>query len=336
MRNNGHSNRISTNRAFALLVLAGVFIMALGLAAILPSRAWSAASGGSPNISAKAGSGGVTEGLFVTLSADGVIATASSPSDAVVGVCRTTAAATKITSYAPVGAQTTVTSGEAITAGDLLTAGTGGKAFVLDADDTLTQRICAVAVTSAVGANHDVDVIVTAAAAEQRRAITGHVEVTGNLTVAAANRLQIRDANAAISAATSGNLLISATGAVYCQGVVLGSGEDVTAIDANTALDPNASGAVYNVTADAVITLPATAAGVTYTFVNGGADNAVTITLDPNASDLIRGAGSDGADDTDFINPKDQSGHGDFVTITGDGSVGWYIQRKSGYWEYAE
>jgi len=416
MRNNVHSNRQITSRAFALLVLAGVFIMALGLAAILPSRAWSAAAGGSPNISAKAGSSGVTEGLFVTLSADGVIATASSPSDAVVGVCRTTAAATKITSYAPVGAQTTVTSGEAITAGDLLTAGSGGKAFVLDADDTLTQRICAVAVTSAVGANHDVDVIVTAAAAEQRLAVTGNTTITGNLTLPAANALKLRDANATISSSTTGTLDIAAatlvtssaavrlatnkalqfrdanatisssatgkltvagdatfTGATTIDGdfvvnfgtstyygdanatiaspstgmlalcsssritaesPIVGVNEAVTAINGNVSLDANSSGTVYDVTADAVITLPATAAGITYTFICDGADGDVQITLSPNSSDLIRGKGYDGADNTDWINTKATADRGDYITIVGDGDAGWLIQRQGGTWTH--
>ena len=158
------TNRLGTTRgAFALLVVAGIVIVSCLVVMCQPERAWSAGSGGSANISAKTGVGGVTEGLFVTLSSDGVIATASSPADAVVGVCRKTAVVNQITSYAPVGAQTTVTSGEAITAGDLLTAGLGGQAFVLNPADIITQRIAAVALTAAIAANHEIDCIVVAA-----------------------------------------------------------------------------------------------------------------------------------------------------------------------------
>lgn len=80
------------------------------------------------------------------------------------------------------------------------------------------------------------------------------------------------------------------------------------------------------------ITLPATAAGLTYTFVNGGADAAVAVTISPNASDRIMGAGLTAADNKDLINTKTTARKGDRVTIVGDGADGWYVQSMVGTW----
>ena len=118
--------------------------------------------------SAKAGSGGVTAKTFVKLSAARTIVASTAVTDSVVGVCELTAAANALTRYAPAGTEATVTSGELIAVGDLLTTGTGGKAFVLDADDASTQRVAAMALTAASGADEDVTVVVLASAVEQR------------------------------------------------------------------------------------------------------------------------------------------------------------------------
>ena len=99
------------------------------------------------------------------------------------------------------------------------------------------------------------------------------------------------------------------------------------------------------------ITLPATKAGVKYTFVNSGAAGNNIITISPNASDAIKGnlnssvganadattadglvAISGGADDKDWINTKATSNVGDRVTIVGDGSDGWWIVDGCGIW----
>lgn len=122
---------------------------------------------------AKAGSGGVTKGLFVKLSAAGTVVSATAVGDSTVGVCEITASANALTRYAPPGTQTTVTSGEAIAVGDLLTAGTGGKAFVLDENDTTAQRVAAVALTAVDAADKDVTVLVLASTVEQRLAVGG-------------------------------------------------------------------------------------------------------------------------------------------------------------------
>lgn len=80
------------------------------------------------------------------------------------------------------------------------------------------------------------------------------------------------------------------------------------------------------------ITLPATVAGLTYTFVNAGADGAVAITLSPNASDKIQGVGLSAADDKDVVNTKATARKGDMIRIVGDGTDGWLIQEMRGTW----
>ena len=97
------------------------------------------------------------------------------------------------------------------------------------------------------------------------------------------------------------------------------------------------SGKVFLVGTDAlVITLPATKAGVRYTFVNSGADDAVLITDSPNASDKIMGTiaavSMSASDDGDLTNTESGANKGDWCTIVGDGSDGWYIIGGDGVW----
>jgi hypothetical protein len=261
------------------LILVGLAIAGLaGLAALDNVQAQSTGSG---NITAKAYTSGVTDGTFVKLQAAGVITPATAASDKIVGICRHTAASGKLTSYAPIGAQTTVSTDEAIAVGDLLTCDANSKARVLDASQAQTQRIAAIALEAAADANaHTIDVIVVA-------------------------------------------------------GESIGFDNSPTQLAAST-LSPsvNASGTVYNVTVTSVITLPATAIGVTYTFICDGPDGTVEITLSPNASDMIRGKGNAGANDKDLVNTKATAKRGDFVTVTADGAaaVGWNIVRSQGTW----
>jgi len=149
----------------------------------LAAAAWAAPA--AAETSAEAGTGGVTKGRFVKLSAEGQVVTATAATDAVVGVCTLTASAGDLTRYAAVGERATVTSGEDLALGDLLTAGAGGKAYTVDTDDSSNQRIAAVCLSDPSGADEDTTVLVTAAWAEQRLAITGSVTVTGSVTQAA-------------------------------------------------------------------------------------------------------------------------------------------------------
>lgn len=115
----------------------------------------------------------------------------------------------------------------------------------------------------------------------------------------------------------------------------------IETITATQTLSYNDSGKVFLVATDAlVITLPATKAGVKFTFVNSGADANNIITISPNSSDKIIGSIANAAadsvcsasDDGDLVNTKATSNKGDRVTLVGDGEDGWYIIEGIGIW----
>ena len=97
------------------------------------------------------------------------------------------------------------------------------------------------------------------------------------------------------------------------------------------------SGKVFLVGTDELtITLPPTQAGVRYTFVNSGDDDAVLITVDPDDSDAIIGTiaavSMSASDGGALTNTKSGANKGDWATIVGDGSDGWYIIGGDGVW----
>lgn len=99
----------------------------------------------------------------------------------------------------------------------------------------------------------------------------------------------------------------------------------------NTTLSLTAhSGKVVNVTAPATLTLPAVATMHRY-IVRVGADN-ITVTISPNAADLIAGAGASnsgaGTDDKDVIftnQPK-----GSYIVLEYGDANGWAIVESRG------
>ncbi len=102
---------------------------------------------------------------------------------------------------------------------------------------------------------------------------------------------------------------------------------------ANYTMDLDDSGHRTYIDTDAfVITLPATVVGLSYTFVNAGADGAVLIKISPNSSDYIAGANLTKVDNKALLNTKTTAKKGDMVTIVGDGVNGWYITELSGTW----
>jgi hypothetical protein len=113
-------------------------------------------------ITAQAGAGGVTSGLFVKFSADGVVIKAAAATDAIVGVCEQTAALNAQTKYAPPGTRTVVTSGAAFTRGALLTSDANGKAVAVNTATATNHRAAAVALISATGADESIPVLVLA------------------------------------------------------------------------------------------------------------------------------------------------------------------------------
>ena len=114
-------------------------------------------------------------------------------------------------------------------------------------------------------------------------------------------------------------------------------GNYVETVTADQSLSYNDSGKVFLVGTDALtITLPATRAGVKYTFVNSGADGAVLVTVSPNASDKIIGTiaavSMSASDDGDLTNTKSGANKGAWATIVGAGDAGWYIIGGDGVW----
>lgn len=120
----------------------------------------------------------------------------------------------------------------------------------------------------------------------------------------------------------------------------LNAKEVVEVISANITLTEQDSGKIFIVDTDAkTITLPPTVKGVKYTFINGGADGAVLITVSPNANDQINGTTNastnvvlSGLDDKDALNTKASATTGDYLTIVGDGAAGWYVIGCGGIW----
>jgi len=114
----------------------------------------------------------------------------------------------------------------------------------------------------------------------------------------------------------------------------------VETITADKTLSFGDSGKVFLVGTDALtITLPAMSAakaGARFTFVNSGDDDAVLITISPNSSDKIMGTiaavSMTASDDGDLTNTKSGANKGDWCTIVGDGSDGWYIIGGDGVW----
>jgi len=176
--------RIAKKSLIPLILIAALAGLMVGLPII--GHALAVGADGAGNITARSYTAGVTAGRFVKFTTAGVITTATVQGDSTVGVCRKTAASGQLTSYAPVGAETTITSGEAIAVGDLLTAGTLGKAFVLDASRALPQRISAVALDAAAAADSSIRVLVVAAYTagldSSPTAITGNTTLDANST----------------------------------------------------------------------------------------------------------------------------------------------------------
>lgn len=97
------------------------------------------------------------------------------------------------------------------------------------------------------------------------------------------------------------------------------------------ALTVEESGGVFLCATDNMVyTLPSTAMGVVYTFINTGADGAAKISVSPAAADAIHYITS--VDDKDVINTKSTAIEGDMITLIGDGAEGWFVLAAKGTW----
>lgn len=166
---------------------------------------------------------------------------------------------------------------------------------------------------------------------------------TGGRILEGASKLCLRDSGLYIHSSADGKLKISADGSgtdditldgSVLHGEMLMSDVELTnTISVDTTLVLADCGKTHIVDTDAkVITLPATAAGLHYRIVNGGADAAVLVTISPNAADKISGAGLTPADNKDLLNTKATAKKGDFVELLGDGVDGWVVTRMAGTW----
>lgn len=108
--------------------------------------------------------------------------------------------------------------------------------------------------------------------------------------------------------------------------------EDRAVAGAN--LDVQDVGKVINVTATAVITLPATRLGYHFIIRNGSLDGIGQVTVSPQAADMLYGADLAGADNVDRINTLATANRGDFLELYGDGlgAAGYAIWSEKGIW----
>lgn len=123
-----------------------------------------------------------------------------------------------------------------------------------------------------------------------------------------------------------------------------GSNKTFTISTDNVVLTAADSGKVYAIGTDAkVFNLPATAAGMVFTFINsGGAGNNI-VEVNPDDNDQIYGtitlAASvvviNGDAGEALLNTKATSRRGDSVTLIGDGVDGWYVVASTGIWAEA-
>lgn len=115
-------------------------------------------------------------------------------------------------------------------------------------------------------------------------------------------------------------------------------------VDENKTLTAADAGVVQNVVADGVVvSLPATAAGLTFIVRNGGepagatagsgSNKSAEVAVSPVAADQLIGNGFTAADNKDAINTKEDSEVGDEVRLVGNGTTGYVFQDVVGTWE---
>lgn len=81
----------------------------------------------------------------------------------------------------------------------------------------------------------------------------------------------------------------------------------------------------FDSTTALTVTLPATRAGLKYTFVLKQLPGAGTHAISPNAVDKIFAPGFTAADGKAIVATAAADGVGDFITLVGDGVDGWYV-----------
>ena len=84
---------------------------------------------------------------------------------------------------------------------------------------------------------------------------------------------------------------------------------------------------------DAVtFTLPTTATGSKYTFINVGQDGDAKVSVSPASTDAISGRDTPGVDDKDWINTKATARCMDMLVVEYESSTGYIITKQVGTW----
>jgi hypothetical protein len=233
-----------------------------------------------------------------------------------------------------------LTAGETLTKGQMVAIkAADGYAYKADADvSTLRPAIGIVGTGAAAGASVEVIVegIVTGWTSQTIGAPGYLSETAGAVTQSAPTYNQ--QVGIAISATTyyiNCKNYLDTTGLLTQTGS--GSYKSYTLSTDNVTLTSADCGKVYAIATDAkVFSLPATAAGCEFTFINAGANDHNIVAIDPTTNDQIFGdCGAvviAGATGEKLQNTKTGSKRGDSVKIVGDGVDGWYITSCNGVW----
>ena len=273
-------NRSKFGKALAVTVVALTLTIAWALMTwpTIP-RAYAAKPyTGSQN--AMAGTGGTTSGLFVKIETAHAttpkIITATASTDAVIGVCELTASANALTKYAPIGTQASVTAGETVAAGALVTAGTGGKAFNLGSVSSSAQRIAGLALSGG-DANETITIAVLAGYQPTSTFTSALISTNG--------KLAFRDANTYIHSNAQDNMTAGGTWADL--GVVTTADINGGTIDAATvgAATP-AAGKFTTLQSTGVTTLGGNITITTPTVTGTWTDLGVVTTADINGGSI--------------------------------------------------
>ncbi len=130
-------------------------------------------------------------------------------------------------------------------------------------------------------------------------------------------------------------------GPVYVNGLATSNGALTTSTTALTLTADDSGKTFASATDNHVWTLPSASAkaGITYTFVNTGADGAAKLSISPAAADAIHGtitlAASvvelSGTDNKDLINTKATATTGNSVTLVSNGTD-WFVTSSTGIW----
>jgi hypothetical protein len=144
----------------------------------------------------------------------------------------------------------------------------------------------------------------------------------------AANTLDLYAGGTSYATVTSSGLSVTgftATGEVLPIEITTGA-DSLTAAESGKVM-------MIDSTTTRIISLPATAAGLTYTItVKTAATSGNGHQISPVAADKIIDTAITPADDKDLINTQATGKAGDSVTLVGDGVDGWLVVAKTGTW----